>query len=108
MLYDSVVFIDRVFEHGPESLSPFISLPFALVGAAMMLYGTGEWRRWAYLWVFLSIPISFLVLLIIPGSWPKGSGAIIAGVAAFGTYAGVRSYYARRDVAQRQKDDRAA
>ena len=47
MLLFSVFFIARVFEHDPHFLSPFLSLPLALLGSVMMLYGVGEWGRWA-------------------------------------------------------------
>jgi hypothetical protein len=40
-----------------DTMSPFVSLPIAFAGAVMMLVGVGEWKRWAYLWVFLSMPI---------------------------------------------------
>ena len=35
--------------------------PVAVLGAFSMLYGVGEWGRWAYLGVFLSIPLSMLL-----------------------------------------------
>jgi lysylphosphatidylglycerol synthetase-like protein (DUF2156 family) len=45
-------------------LSPFVAIPLSLVGALMMLYGGGQWGRWAYLWVFVSVP-----LVVAPVAW---------------------------------------
>ena len=38
--------------------------PLAVLGALSMLYGVGEWGRWAYLGVFLSIPLSMLLCFL--------------------------------------------
>lgn len=108
MLFGSIAFILLVFEHGPHLISPFLflSLPLAFIGAVMILYGVGEWGHWAYLWVFLSIPISLFLLLLIPGGGDdKGLPVVVAAVAAFATYAGVRAYYARRVREKRHDDD---
>src|SRR5207302_4428450 len=42
---------------GDELMSPYVPAPLSLVGALMMLFGVGEWGRWAYLWVFVSTPL---------------------------------------------------
>lgn len=64
----------------------------------MMLYGIGEWGRWAYLLVFFSIPASLWVLSLIPGTDnDKGLPIIVAAVAAYVTLNRIRAYYARRD-----------
>jgi hypothetical protein len=47
-------------------MSPFLLIPLSLIGAAMMLFGVGEWGRWWYLLVFLSIPLSLSLLFLIP------------------------------------------
>ena len=60
MLFGMVAFIARVFEHDQHMMTSFLSLPLALVGVLMVLYGVGEWGRWAYLLVFLSIPATFI------------------------------------------------
>jgi hypothetical protein len=110
MLFCWFAFIARVFDHDQHIISPFLSLPLVFIGALMVLYGVGEWGRWAYLWVFLSIPISlFLLQLILSAS---GASPVIlaavAAVAAFTTNFGVRTYYARRVPDKRDKDDHAA
>jgi hypothetical protein len=102
-------FVGGVFYQDRDSITPFLSLPLVFIGLFMMLYGAGEWRRWAYLWVFLSIPISLCLLHLIPGAGnDKGSPVIVSAVAAFGTYAGVRAYYARRVRGRRLDDNRSA
>ena len=57
-------FESRVFYGNPHTLSPLISFPLLLGGAVMMLYGVGEWGRWTYLLVFLSIPASMRLLAL--------------------------------------------
>jgi len=52
------------FPPGDRWLSPFVAVPLSLVGALMMLYGGGQWGRWAYLWVFVSVP-----LVVAPVGW---------------------------------------
>jgi len=83
-------------------MSPFLLVPLSLVGAVMMLYGVGEWGRWGYLLVFLSIPVSLSLLFLVPtGGFfaafllGKEVGVIVPTVAAVGSYAIVRRYYAR-------------
>jgi hypothetical protein len=50
---------------GPPWMKPLFTLLLALVGAAMMLFGSGRWGRWAYLWVFLSMPMTVSVLMFV-------------------------------------------
>jgi hypothetical protein len=97
LLFGSAHLISRFISEGDHfAISPFFSVPVVLAGTAMMLYGTGEWGHWGYALVFLSIPVSLLLLVLIPGlGGDKVLPALIAGVAAFATYAGVRAYYAR-------------
>ena len=98
IFYGTVMFMERVFFGNVQnSMSPFVALLLILTGAFMMLYGTSEWRRLAYLWVFLSIPISLFASLLLPESIGyKGVPAIAIGVAAFSTNALVRAYYKRK------------
>jgi len=97
MLIFSIEFIVGVFDHAQQVMNPVLSLPFALVGALMMLHGVGEWGRWGYLLVFLSIPISLGLLMLLPGAGnSKELPVLVAAIAAVGTYVGVRGYYERR------------
>src|SRR6266850_1516430 len=58
------------FSSPPETIAnPFLAFLLALFGALMMLFGVGEWGRWAYLWVFVSTPLMVSLFLVIP--WPK-------------------------------------
>ena len=65
------------------------------LGAVMMLFGVGEWGRWGYLFVFLSIPVSLLLLFLMPHTG-KEIGVIVPTLALVGTYIAVRVFYARR------------
>src|SRR5262249_46809348 len=65
------------------------------LGALMMLFGVGEWGRWHFLFVFLSIPTSMSVLFLFPHGG-KDLGVIVPALASVGTYVAVRAYYARR------------
>ena len=108
MLFFTVAFAVRVFEHDKQFISPFLSVPLALSGALMMLYGVGEWGHWAYLWVFLSIPFSLCLLMLVPGAGnSKGLPEIVAAVAAVLTYSGVRVYYTRGGRKESHENDRA-
>jgi hypothetical protein len=101
MLGFTMAFLMRVFMHDQHVMNPFLSFPLAVAGAFMMLFGVGEWGRWRYLLVFVSIPAAFigssyLYDWIFPDS-PKPLGPfVIATVAAFLTHRAVRAYYARR------------
>jgi hypothetical protein len=78
-------------------MNPFLLIPLALAGAAMMLFGVGEWGRWWYLSVFLSIPVSLTLLFLIPTAGKNvGVIIIVPALAAVGTYAVVRRLYASR------------
>lgn len=70
-------------------------LAIFILGAVMMLYGAGEWGRWGYLFVFFSIPVSFLVSLVVPFAREE-AGVIVPTLASVGTYFVVQAYYARR------------
>ena len=96
MLYCAMVFFGHFFESNQDFISPFLSLPLSVIGALSMLYGVGEWGRWAYLWVFYSIPASLCLLIwILPGTGSKLLPVIVVAAAAFAVHAGVRAYYDR-------------
>jgi len=97
----AAVFVSPVLDHDPNNITWFLSLPVALVGVFMMLYGVGEWGRWGYLLVFLSIPVAFLASatgynVLLPHSGKTLGPFVITGVAAFLTLTVVRAFYARR------------
>jgi hypothetical protein len=85
-------------------LSPFLALPLSFIGALMMLYGGGQWRRWAYLWVFVSVPIVVSPLVLLSASNPaldfmfdKGLGIFLFASPMVVSYLLVRRYYQLRD-----------
>ena len=104
MFYGIMGFLQRVLE-GPQfdkggydviGISPLFSLPLGLLGAAMMLFGVGEWKRWRYLLVFLLMPISLyasvhLGLIVLPLGAYVVTGVV--AVCTFATYAAVRKFY---------------
>ena len=63
----------------------------------MMLFGAVVWGRWAYLWVFLSVPICVAVLgpvfELIPG---KEVGMLLFSLPMVVSYFLVRRYYRKR------------
>jgi len=94
----------QAFDSRGHLLHFAVALPLAAVGALMMLFGAGEWGRWAYLWVFLSVPLGvcLLVLLPTPYSGDKETGVLILIVPLIVSYVIVRLYYRRRN-AQRDR-----
>ena len=61
MLLGSVAFVVRVFDGDEHMMRWFLSLPLAVGGVFMILFGVGEWGRWGYLLVFLSLAVTFIV-----------------------------------------------
>src|SRR5215469_5270428 len=92
-----VALVDRLtsIHHEKGYLGPLGLIAVSGVGALMMLFGAGEWGRWGYLFVFLSIPISLLLVFLAPGA---GGNAVVfvPTLASVSTYSVVRAYYARR------------
>jgi hypothetical protein len=77
-------------------VSPQLSLPLAIVGVIMMVFGAGAWGRWAYLWVFLSIPSGMGLWVIFPHmGWRLGLFLVAAPL--LGSYSIVRRYYRHCD-----------
>ena len=95
---------------GERLLSPLVAVMLGLVGALMMLYGGGQWGRWAYLWVFLSMPIAVLLALTVGSLIPehlferfdwlfaKPIVIIFFALPMPVSYLLVRGYYRRREV----------
>jgi hypothetical protein len=103
LMLSFVEFMERVFRHDKDTFHPLLSLPLMVIAGASVLFGADEWRRWAYLGVFLSMPLSLYLLSFLPISnfsfaGDKLVGSLIPALAGIGTYAIVRRYYRRRDV----------
>jgi hypothetical protein len=94
-----VMFLDRLTSIRRENgeMTPFLFIPLSLLGAVMMLFGVGEWGRWGYLLVFLSIPVSLSLLFLIPAAG-EDVAIIVPALAAACTYAAVRRFYGRRNI----------
>jgi hypothetical protein len=91
----------------PLVFSPLLALPLAFVGSLMILAGVRQWRRWGYLWVFLSIPIIVLMWelvspLLLSGPYdplkanPKTLGIVVFVLPTIIGFAIVKLYYKRR------------
>jgi hypothetical protein len=93
MLLDRLTSIRR--ENG--EMTPFLFIPLSLLGAVMMLFGVGEWGRWGYLLVFLSVPVSLSLLFLIPAVG-EDAAIIVPALAAACTYEAVRRFYGRRNI----------
>ena len=80
-------------------MSPYLAAPLLLVGTLMMLFGAGEWGRWAYLWVFVSTPIAISSLIRLPPFFAgdKITGMVIFSLPVVISYVIVRVYYRRQD-----------
>jgi hypothetical protein len=63
MLSSFVALVDRLtsIQHERGYLIPLGLIAVCGLGEVMMLFGVGEWGRWGYLFVFLSIPVSLLL-----------------------------------------------
>ena len=100
----------------PMVMNPFLGVPIAFVGGLMILAGTGQWRRWAYMWVFLAVPIaSLLWSLLAPflsdsqlldrhGIDPRILGILVFGLPMVLSYVFVRRHYLRHDTEQMLKN----
>jgi len=92
---------------GERWLSPLIALALSVVGALMMLYGVGHWGRWAYLWVFFSIPLFLTPLGLLADKYPGAEWLfatpnliLLVTVPMPVSHWLVRRYYERRGVPQ--------
>ena len=89
----------------PSTMDPPLAPFIALVSGLMILGGTGQWGRWAYLWVFLSIPVAGLVWAMLfkrdgfydpLATYPKLLGMVVFTLPMIGSYAIVNRYYSRK------------
>lgn len=88
----------------PFVMDPLLGVPLALASAFMILAGTGQWGRWAYLCVFLSIPIAALIWILLSKNLPdtpfdplrthpKLLGMLVFALPMVFSYAIVNRYY---------------
>lgn len=110
MLVFSFALVFRVVEKDPQFASPWISLPLACAGMLMLLFGVGEWRRPAYLWVFVSFPASLALLTACRRSIPemvngKSAPVVFAGLVAAVIYFVVEFYYSDQNERERSRTD---
>ena len=72
--------------------------PLLVLGAFSMLYGVGEWGRWAYLGVFLSIPLSMLLGFLPFFPQDKLAAAAAPVLVASITYFLAKLHYCRKSL----------
>jgi uncharacterized membrane protein len=105
MMVFSLNLIDQatIHDRSVTNTNAVVSLVLAIVGASLMLFAVGEWRRWAYLAVFLSIPATFIILTVLPQRITDSLGlfglpglALILASVAWAAYLLSRRYYRRR------------
>ena len=60
--------LDLMSRKDPSSL---LGYPVTLAGGLMMLFGSGLWGRWVYLWVFYSIPIVVGIIAVLSHYLPR-------------------------------------
>ncbi len=77
-----------------DFLHPLLALPLAILSSLMLLYGIGQWRKWAYLWVFHAPLPTALLFEFLTGE--HGKEAILAPiiVSPLVAYFAVQAYYA--------------
>ena len=94
---------------GPsDMLRPVVALPLMFIGGLMMMFGSGVWRRWAYLWVFLSAPIVMAILMVVDRYLPKWEqyvpfdpkGILFFAAPMILSYWAAKRYYKRREATQ--------
>jgi hypothetical protein len=114
--YSCLALIVELSYGEPFVMNPFLGIPLVFVGGLMILAGTGQWRRWAYMWVFLSIPITAAIwVLLVPFISENehldrhSIDARLLGMLVFGfpmifSYVFVRRHYLRLDKAQLLND----
>jgi hypothetical protein len=113
MLVSSFAFVFRVVERDPQFGSPWLSVPLSIAGMVMLLFGIGEWKRPAYLWVFLSFPASLALLTAFRRNLPdftngKSAPIVLAGLIATAIYFAVEYYYSERRERERERSNRAS
>jgi hypothetical protein len=94
MLVAWLFFLDRLNSH---SAWPLVFAPMGILGAFSMLYGVGEWGRWVYLGVFLSIPLSMLLWLVPFYPVGKLEGAAAPALVALVAYVLAKWHYWRAE-----------
>jgi len=92
MLLTSVSFyLSLMGENG--FLHPLVILPFVVLSSLLLLYGIGEWGRWAYLWIFHAPLPSVLLLGLLPGGDSKEAAFLVIIASPIVAYFAVKAYY---------------
>ena len=102
-----ISWLSLIFGFNPLSgrwFSPLLAVPLSFVGALMMLYGGGQWGRWAFLWVFVSVSIVVSSLALLSKAYPaldfmfnKPLALLVFVSPMVVSYLLVRRYYQHQD-----------
>jgi hypothetical protein len=83
-----------------------------LTGALMILFGVGQWGRWAYLWVFVSVPLAISPLGILAERYPQFDSLfakpvllVLIALPMPVSYLLVKRYYRSRGIQDGRTDD---
>jgi hypothetical protein len=99
LFFFTIAFFCQFLGAGCEGIiNPWLLLAIGCASPLMILYGVGEWGRWAYIWVPLSLPFSLWFMMsshLFP--YDKEFPVIGVAVAMITTYAIVRMYYRRQN-----------
>jgi hypothetical protein len=96
--------VSLLFSMDPDPLlKASFAIPLAFVGGLMMMFGSGVWGRWAYLWTFLSVPIVMVAMVAAHRYFPAIDAlfakpiVILLFIAPMAvSYLFVKNYYKRR------------
>jgi len=112
MMFFSLDLMEQTLAHNRSfaDTNPLVSTVLVIVGAALMLFAAGEWGRWASLSVFLSLPLSFALMTVLPQNITDRMGlpGVIAILAlmAWAAYLSSRRYYQWRASRTQSEDPR--
>ena len=97
MMVTWVSSLDRIIHQQPGPIWQLLLMVVAGgLGAAFMLFGVGEWGKWAYLLVFLTIPLSMLLLFLPFFPHDKLAACLVPAGFAASSYLLAKRYYSHR------------
>jgi len=106
LLVGSIAIVDLLEPFSPHDARNLLGLPLVLLAGVMILFGSGKWKQWAYLWVF-SIPITLSFAVLADRYFPhwdrhvpfdgKSFGILLFATPMVFCYWAVKRYYKLRE-----------
>lgn len=93
MLLSTISCFSFLMGERDDFLHPLLAFPLVVVSSLMLLYGIGQWRKWAYLWIFHAPLPAALLLDLLPGGDSKEAAFLIIIASAIVAYFAVKAYY---------------